>query len=75
MCVGENDSFRRVIGMENDAQKKSGKKRQKNVLELKFDVNSNPDLTFLSDLDLKLERNSKYVNGLNLTDNINLNFN
>jgi hypothetical protein len=47
----------------------------KNVLELKFDVNSNPDLTFLSDLDLKLERNSKYVNGLNLTDNINLNFN
>lgn len=27
MCVGENDSFRRVIGMENDAQKKSGKKR------------------------------------------------
>lgn len=48
---------------------------EKNVLELKFDVNYNPDLTFLSDLDLKLERNSKYVNGLNLTDNINLNFN
>jgi hypothetical protein len=47
----------------------------RNVLELKFDIDSNPDLTFLDDLNLKLERNSKYVNGLNLTGNINLNFN
>jgi len=50
-------------------------KADKNVLELKFDIDSNPDLSFISDLNLKLERNSKYINGLNLTDNINFNFN
>ena len=43
---------------------------KKNVLELKFDVDSNPDLNFISNLNIKLERNSKYVNGLNLTDNL-----
>tara|TARA_B100001063_G_C16615712_1_gene478058 strand:- start:36 stop:698 length:663 start_codon:yes stop_codon:yes gene_type:complete len=40
------------------------------VLEIKFDTKLEPNLDFVSRLGLRLEKNSKYVNGLKLIDSL-----